>query len=75
MKDPANIDEALDEIVKYLESRQSGQLQGDGSNKTFKAQAACVNDIPSSDGELSSDEEGGNLNQVSHANLMFSRQS
>ena len=62
MKDPANIDEALDEIVKYRESRQSGQLQQDGSNKTFKAQAAHVNDIPSSDGELDSDEEGGKPN-------------
>ena len=37
VKDPANIDEALDEIVKYCESLQSGQLQQDGSNKTFKA--------------------------------------
>ena len=37
VKDPANIDEALDEIVKYHESQQSGQLQQDGSNKTFKA--------------------------------------
>ena len=37
VKDPANIDEALDEIVKYCESQQSGQLQRDGSNKTFKA--------------------------------------
>ena len=27
VKDPANIDEALDEIVKYRESRQSSQLQ------------------------------------------------
>ena len=27
VKDPANIDEALDEIVKYHESWQSGQLQ------------------------------------------------
>ena len=27
VKDPANIDEALDEIVKYHESQQSGQLQ------------------------------------------------
>ena len=52
VKDPANIDEALDEIVKYHESWQSGQLQQDGSSKTFKAQAAHVNDIPSSDGEL-----------------------
>ena len=75
VKDPANIDEALDEIVKYHESWQSGQLQWDGSNETFKAQAACVNDIPSSDGELASDEEGGKPNWVAHANLTFSRQS
>ena len=61
-EDPANIDEALDEIVKYRESQQSSQLQQDGSNKAFKAQAACVNDVPSSDGELDSDEEGGNPN-------------
>ena len=27
VKDPANIDEALDEIVKYHESQQSGQPQ------------------------------------------------
>ena len=27
VKDPGNIDEALDEIVKYCESQQSGQLQ------------------------------------------------
>ena len=27
VKDPANIDEALDEIVKYRESWQSSQLQ------------------------------------------------
>ena len=58
MKDPANIDEALDEIVKYRESWQSSQLQQDGSNKAFKAWAARLNDIPSSDGELDSDEEG-----------------
>ena len=45
VKDPANIDEALDEIVKYHESQQSGKLQQDGSNKTFKAQAASVYDI------------------------------
>ena len=70
MKDPANIDEVLDEIAKYRESGQSGQLQQDGSNKTFKAQAAHVNDIPSSDGELDSDEEGGKPNQpmpISHS--------
>ena len=54
---------------------QSSQLQWDGSNKAFKAWAACVNDIPSSDGELDSDEEGGNPNWVAHANLTFSRQS
>ena len=75
VKDPANIDEALDEIVKYHDSLQSGQLQWDGSNKTFKAQAARVNDIPSNDGDLDSDEEGGEPNQVAHANFMFSRQS
>ena len=75
VKDPANIDEALDEIVKYHESQQSGQLQQDGSNKTFKAQAAHVNDIPSSDGDLDSDEEGGEPNQVAHGNFTFSRQS
>ena len=75
VKDPANIDEALDEIVKYSVSRQSGQLQQDGSNKTFKAQAAHVNDIPSSDGDLDSDEEGGEPNQVARADFMFSRQS
>ena len=75
VKDPANIDKALDEIMKYHESRQSGQLQQDGSNKTFKAPATCVNDIPSSNGELDSDEEGGQPNQVTCANLMFSRQA
>ena len=75
VKDPTNIDEALDEILKYCESWQSGQLQQDGSNKTFKAQAAYVNGIPSSDGELDSDEEDGEPNQVAHANFMFSRQS
>ena len=52
-------------------SLQSGQLQGDGSNKTFKVQAACVHDIPSSDGELDSSEP----NRVAHANFTFSRQS
>ena len=71
VKDPANIDE----IVKYRESWQSGQLQQSGSSKTFKAWAARVNDIPSTDGELDSDEEGGKPNQVTHANLTFSRQS
>ena len=75
MKDPANIHEALDEIVKYRESWQSGHLQQDGSSNTFKARAARVNDIPSSDGELDSDEEGGKPNQVAHPNLTFSRQS
>ena len=75
VKDSANIDEALDEIVKYCESQQSSQLQQDGSNKTFKAQAAHVNDIPSSDWELDSDEEGGKPNWVACANLMFSRQA
>ena len=62
VKDPANIDEALDEIVKYYESWQSGQPQQDGSNKTVKAQAAWVNNIPLSDGDLDSDEEGGEPN-------------
>ena len=75
VKDPANIDEALDEIVKYHESWQSGQLQQDGSSKTFRAQAAHVNDIPSSDGELDNGEEGGKPNRVTCANLTFSRQS
>ena len=75
VKDPANIDEALVEIVKYHESQQSSQLQQDGSNKAFKAWAAHVNDIPSSDGELDSDEEGGKPNWVAHTNLTFSRQS
>ena len=75
VKDLANIDEALDEIVKYCESRQSGQLQQDGSNKTFKAQAAHVNDIPSSDRDLDSDGEGGEPNQVVCANFTLSRQS
>ena len=63
VKDPANIDEALDEIVKYCESQQSGQLQQYGSNKNIlNARAAHVNDIPSSDGELDNDEEGGKPN-------------
>ena len=51
------------------------QLQQDGNSKTFKARAAHVNNIPSSDGELDSDEEGGKPNQVACANLTFSRQS
>ena len=37
VKDPANIDEALDEIVRYQESCQSGQPQRDNSRKAFKA--------------------------------------
>ena len=32
VKDPANIDEALDEIVRYQESHQSGQPQRDNSS-------------------------------------------
>ena len=67
VKDPANIDEALDEIVRYHESWQSGQPQWDGNNKTFKAWAAQVNYIPSSDGELDSDEEGGEPNWLPEA--------
>ena len=43
VKDPANIDETLDEIVRYQESCHSGQHQRDHSSKAFKAQAACVN--------------------------------
>ena len=46
VKDPANIDEALDEIVRYQESCQSSQPQRDNSSKAFKVWAACVNDIP-----------------------------
>ena len=61
--------------MKYHESQQSGQLQQDGSNKSFKAQAAPVNDIPPSDEDLDSDEEGGESNQVAHANFMFRTQS
>ena len=74
MKDPVNIDEALDEIVRYQESCQSGQPHRDNSSKAFKAQAAHVNDIPSSDGDSDSD-EGGEPNQVARANVKFGRQS
>ena len=74
VKDPANIDKALDEIVRYQESHQSGQPQRDNSSKAFKAQAAHVNDIPSSGGDSDSD-EGGEPNQVARANFKFGRQS
>ena len=74
VKDPANIDEALDEIVRYRESHQSGQPQRDNSSTAFKAPAAHVNDIPSSNGDSDSD-EGGKPNQVSRANVKFARQS
>ena len=58
VKNPANIDDALDEIVRYQESHQSGQPQRDNSSKAFKAWAAHANDIPSSDGDSDSDEGG-----------------
>ena len=58
VKDPARIDEALDAIVRYQESHQSGQPHRDNSSKAFKAQAACVNDIPCINGDLDSDEGG-----------------
>ena len=63
MKDPANIDEALDEIVRYQESHQSGQPHRDNSSKAFKVQAALISDISSSDGDSDND-EGGEPNQV-----------
>ena len=72
--DPANINDALDEIVRYQESLQSGQPQRDNSRKSFKSWATCVNDIPSSDGDLDSD-EGHEPSQVAWANFKFSRQS
>ena len=56
VKDPANIDEALDKIVMSWESCQSGQPQRDNSSKAFKAWAAHVSDIPSSDEDSDSDE-------------------
>ena len=68
MKDPTNNDEALDKIVRYCESCQSGQYQRVNSSKAFKAQAAHINDIPSSDGDSDSD-EGGEPNQVARANF------
>ena len=74
VKDQASIDEALDEIIRCWQFHQSGQPQSDNSSKAFKAQAACVNDIPSSDGDLDSD-EGDESNQVARANFKFSRQS
>ena len=74
MKDPPNIDEALDEIVRYQESHQSGQPQRDNSSKAFKAWAARVNDIPSSDGDSDSD-EGGEPNRVARTSVKFGRQS
>ena len=47
--------------------------QRDNSRKAFKAKAALVNDITSSDGDSDSD-EGGEPNQVARANFKFGRQ-
>ena len=72
-KDPANIDEVLDEIARYQESHHSGEPQRDNGNKVLKACAGHVNDIPSSVRDLDSD-EGDEPNQVARANFKFSRQ-